>query len=135
MRAAEAEPDLAARVARVTTLLQERMRTVTAVMMAMRPLLDDERGSRREGPPEFVVRANRDLLDRLTEVFEIDRDALRVEPALAAALLRSVVFGSHHPGMATSTPMSAEQIADALVGGVAARRTTAEQGSDLGVPC
>ena len=127
VRAAEAEPDLATRVARVTTLLQERMRTVTAVMMALRPLLDHDgaRGPRRGGPPEFVVRANRDLLARLTEVFELDRDALRVEPAVAASLLRSVVFGAHHPGMASTAPLSAEQIADAVLGGVATRAVAA----------
>ncbi len=118
LEVARAEPDLRSRVTVVAAQLQERIRTIGEVLMALRPLMQAER-EQPAGPPEFVVRANRELLERLTEVFEIDRGDLRVDPATAALVLRSVVFGSQHPGMTATPGLSAEQVADVIVGGIA----------------
>ncbi len=126
VEAARAEPDLHARIVVVAAQLQERIRTIGEVLMALRPLMQAE-GERPSGPPDFVVRANRELLERLTEVFEIDRPDLRVDPSTAALVLRSVVFGSQHPGMTATPGLSAEQVADVLVGGVAGTRPTQPQ--------
>ena len=72
------------------------------------------------GPPPFIVEANEALVKNLTDfVFKPHRDELRVPPAKAAVLLRSVVFGATHPGMwHTARLLSAQEIADALLHGV-----------------
>ncbi len=118
LEVARAEPDLRSRVTVVAAQLQDRVRTIGEVLMALRPLMQAER-EQPAGPPEFVVRANRELLERLTEVFEIDRADLRVDPATAALVLRSVVLGSQHPGMSATPGLSAEQVADVIVSGIA----------------
>jgi AcrR family transcriptional regulator len=91
------------------------------VMMALRQLLMREPAADApSGPPAFVTEANAKLLRALTEhVFEPHRAELRVEPATAARLLRSLVFGLWHPGMDTDERLTPEQIADALLDGVA----------------
>lgn len=127
---ARAETDLPARVAVVAGLLQARMRTVTAVMMVVREQMMRETTSglrhdaRPGGPPAYVVRANQQLLARLVEVFEIDREHLRVDPETAAMVLRSIVFGSLHPGMTATRGLSAAQVADVVIHGVAATPST-----------
>jgi hypothetical protein len=70
------------------------------------------------GPPSFIVDANRELLERLTGLFEQHRDELRIPPETAAVVLRSIVFGSRHPGMQLAPDLTPEQIADVIVGGV-----------------
>ena len=46
------------------------------------------------GPPPFMVKAQADLHDRLTALFEPYADELAVDPATAAMALRSLTFGS-----------------------------------------
>lgn len=108
----------------VAAYLLERMDTVMAVMMAVRglPQADVPRPPGREGPPEFVIEANRALLDVLTEVFERHHEELRVRPERAALIVRSLVFGSRHPGMADPPTLTADEIAAVLVSGIAQAR-------------
>ncbi len=157
---ARREPDLRARVEVVTAVLQQRMRLITTVLIALRqqmvrdadhdpdpgrlPGRDGAPQPSPQGPPDFVVRANRELLERLTEVFALDHDRLRVDPATAAMVLRSIVFGSQHPGMTATPGLSPAQIADVVVGGVggdgggigdAAARRVAAPHTQEAAPC
>ncbi len=97
-----------------------RLQRAMTVMVAVRPLLVPEPGAQhRPGPPGFIVEANRDLLGALTDlVFAPYADQLRVAPDRAALVLRSLVFGTWHPGMPESGRLSVEEIADACLGGV-----------------
>ncbi|MFN8196691.1 MAG: hypothetical protein U0R80_20665, partial [Nocardioidaceae bacterium] len=70
------------------------------------------------GPPDFVLRANAVLLERLTFVFEQHRDELRTDPGTAALVLRSLVFGAQHPGMSGQPTLGPDEIADAVLHGV-----------------
>lgn len=70
------------------------------------------------GPPQFIVDANRELLEMLTWLFEAHREELRMPPETAAVVLRSLVFGSRHPGMHLAPDLSPAQIADVIVDGV-----------------
>jgi len=120
---AEIDPtlDLRETVREVTEHLLARMEKVLAVMMAVRAIVVPEGKAgdpRRDGPPDFVVDANKALLVTLTEVFERHRGELVIAPERAALMLRSLVFGSRHPGMDNARPLTADEIAGVLVGGI-----------------
>ena len=115
---------LEARVVVVVERLVARMEQSMLVMMALRAVLMAERAAAdelRPGPPPFVVEANRQLLADLTEVlFAPHADELRVPPARAALVLRSLVFGAWHPGMPFADhPFTPAEVADAILRGVA----------------
>jgi AcrR family transcriptional regulator len=100
--------------------LLRRMEQVIAAMIAVRsagPPPEGD-GTRRDGPPAFVVEANKALLAALGEVFARYRDELRVPPGRAALMLRSMVFGSRHPGMNQEAALTADEIAAVLVCGL-----------------
>ncbi|MDT0200827.1 helix-turn-helix domain-containing protein [Nocardioides sp. AE5] len=115
-----ATDDLRERVRLASQALTVQMQRAMMVMFAVRGYLlkQGRPATGDEDPPDFLVRANRELLAMLTDLFAPYADRLRVPPATAAAVLRSLVFGSRHPGMETETDLSADQIADIIVGGV-----------------
>ena len=115
--------DLHDTVREVAAHLLTRMEKVMAVMMAVRGVVDAPEGRgaghpERDGLPAFVVEANKALLETLTEVFERHRAELGVAPERAALMLRSLVFGSRHPGMEHAQTLTAEEIATVLVSGI-----------------
>jgi AcrR family transcriptional regulator len=77
----------------------------------------------RIGPPEFVLKAQEDLNRRLTGLFEPHRAELAVAPDVAAVALRSLIFGASRPELGMAAVLSAEQIADLLLGGVLKRES------------
>jgi hypothetical protein len=115
-------------VAATVEHLAERLDEAMVVMMALRPLLareagdggeDGDGGTRRPGPPAFLVESNRQLLTNLTDVlFAPHRAELRVPPETAALVLRSLVFGAWHPGMEDDVRLTPDEVADACVHGV-----------------
>jgi len=112
--------DLHERVLLVAEHLMGRMQEAMKVMFAVRAHLMAQPGSAGPpaGPPAFILEANRELLDRLTGLFAQHRGELRIPPETAAVVLRSIVFGSRHPGMQVAPDLTPEQIADVIVGGV-----------------
>src|SRR4051812_4823969 len=79
--------------------VQSRMHLTMSVMLATRSHLmagHDHATSPpgKPGPPPFVVRAQTELNARLTRLFEAHRDELAVAPDVAAAALRSLIFGA-----------------------------------------
>ncbi len=121
--------DLRDGVVVVTRRVLERMRLTMSVMMAVRPQLiaafheEKAAGGKPEiGPPPFVLKAQDDLHRRLTRLFEPYADRLAVDPGTAAVALRSLIFGSHRPELGMSPALTADQIADLLLGGVLARK-------------
>ena len=130
----EGVDDLPTRVLRTVEHLFARMERTMAVMLALRPLhTTTERGNshaargrgrhrdRPPGPPAYVAEANEALLVMLGEVFEPHAHVLAVSPQTAALLLRSLVFGAHHPGMAHRGELTAAVVTDVLLGGIRAR--------------
>jgi len=112
------------------TWVQERMQLTTTVMGAVRHHLmgalheTQANGKKpRMGPPEFVLRAQEDLVRRLTGVFEPHRDQLRTDPEVAAIALRSLLFGATRPELGMSAALGPEQIADLLLNGVLRRES------------
>jgi len=120
--------DLPGMIRRVAELLLANMGRVMAVLMAVRGIVGAEppgpHGPHepRTGPPEFVLEANRSLLEGLTELFGRYEEQLAVPPDRAALMLRSLVFGSRHPGMDSAAALTADEIATVLVTGVAGRK-------------
>ena len=117
--ALEGEHDLRERVRIAADALTVRMNQAMQIMMAVRGhLMSQPERDRAPGPPEFLIDANRVLLDMLTRLFEPHRDELRLPPDAAAVVLRSLVLGSHHPGLDHAPRLTPEQIADVLVDGI-----------------
>ncbi|WP_166657970.1 TetR/AcrR family transcriptional regulator [Actinokineospora alba] len=114
--ALEGAGDLRDKVERITAHLLERFRMTMAVMIAVRGfLMSGDRPA--DGPPKFIVEANRSLHTALTELFAAHRDELSVPPETAAIALRSLVFGSRHPGM-DFDEITPDEIARVLLHGV-----------------
>jgi AcrR family transcriptional regulator len=106
----------------------DRMRMTMSVMMAVRSHLMWDEESRKVdpvkkhfGPPQFVLDAQAELHRRLTSIFDEHRDELAVEPEVAAIALRSLIFGASRPELGLTPALSADQIADLLLSGVATR--------------
>jgi AcrR family transcriptional regulator len=110
------------------TRVLERMHLTMSVMVAVRPHLmqafheEHHQGDKpRMGPPDFVLKAQEDLHQRLTGLFEPHRHELSVEPEVAAVALRSLIFGASRPELGMAALLDAEQIADLLLDGVLTR--------------
>ena len=110
------------------TRVLERMHLTMSVMVAVRPHLmqvfheeHHQAEKPRMGPPDFVLKAQEDLHQRLTGLFEPHRDELSVEPEVAAVALRSLIFGASRPELGMAALLDAEQIADLLLDGVLTR--------------
>ncbi|WP_196803906.1 TetR/AcrR family transcriptional regulator [Marmoricola sp. URHB0036] len=104
----------------------DRMLLTMSVMVAVRPHLiqafhEDPDSKKHMGPPAFVLKAQEDLHLRLTGVFEPHRDELAVEPEVAATALRSLIFGASRPELGMKAVLTADQIADIVLGGVLRR--------------
>jgi AcrR family transcriptional regulator len=65
-----------------------------------------------------LKRRGRDDLDALARLFEPDRDRLRVEPRVAAQLLRGMALAARHPSLATEVQLTPNEIATTLLDGV-----------------
>jgi AcrR family transcriptional regulator len=103
----------------------DRVRMTMSVMFAARSHLmstaEHHHHQKHPGPPQFVVDAQAELHRRLTGIFEQHRAELTVEPEIAAAALRSLIFGASRPELGMTPALSADQIADLLLFGIAAR--------------
>jgi AcrR family transcriptional regulator len=106
----------------------DRMRMTMSVMIAVRAhLMWDEESQKADpvkkhfGPPQFVLDAQAELHGRLTSIFEEHRGELAVEPEVAAIALRSLIFGASRPELGLNPALTADQIADLLLSGVATR--------------
>jgi AcrR family transcriptional regulator len=104
----------------------DRMRLTMSVMFAVRRHLGSHadlhhQDKKHFGPPQFVLDAQAELHRRLTGIFQAHRDELAVEPEVAALALRSLIFGASRPELGMTPALTAEQIADLLLSGVATR--------------
>ena len=119
-------PDLHGKIVATVEHIVARMEQVMIVMMALRAAFMAD-GSRLRaadppGPPPFVAKANDALIANLIDLlFKPHRADLRVPPAKAAVVLRSLVFGAWHPGVDPKHRLTVNEIADALLSGVTKR--------------
>ncbi len=67
----------------------------------------------------FVSASNATVLAALTELLRRNADRLRTDPEKAAVTLRGFVFANAHPMMMIGDALSAEQIVDMLMFGIA----------------
>jgi AcrR family transcriptional regulator len=118
--------DLREKIVVASQRVLDRMRMTMTVMFAVRRhLMSSEEHHQHDkkhfGPPQFVLDAQAALHHRLTGIFEQHRDEIAVEPEVAAVALRSLIFGASRPELGMSPALSADQIADLLLSGVATR--------------
>ena len=122
--------DLREAIVIAATRVLDRMRLTMAVMGAVRPYLaamyhEASREKKKQipmGPPEFMLKAQRDLHDRLTGLFAPYADELAVAPATAALALRSLTFGAARPEWGMAPALTPDEIADLVLHGVRTRR-------------
>jgi AcrR family transcriptional regulator len=107
--------DLPDRVVAAVSVLQERIRDVFTLLMAMRMMRPPADGKPLRRPPNTVV------LEALTEFLAPHAAQLRLEPAEVARLVWLVTFSATHPLITDDNPLTAEQIADVLLDGVRLR--------------
>lgn len=108
--------ELRDRLVVVVGILQERLREVFGLLMAMRMFKPPEEGKPRRPPA-----GNKMVLEALAAVIAPDAALLRWEPAEAARLIWLVTFSTTHPLITDNNPLSAEQITDVLLDGVRIR--------------
>src|SRR4051794_6716520 len=101
--------DLRERVGVTTEPMIERSDRVIAVMMALRrsSVPKPRRRGHAGGPPAFRGEANQTRQPMLPRFFEPPRGELSVDPSTAATVLRPLVLGSRHPGVAPDTRLTA----------------------------
>jgi AcrR family transcriptional regulator len=108
------QADFEERVRAAVVILQDRLSDVFHLISAfgLHRLLEDGRGH-PDSPSHLAIH------DALTAVFTRDVDLLRVEPAQCARLLRLLVFAGSHPRITDRNPLSADEIVDLLLNGIA----------------
>jgi AcrR family transcriptional regulator len=117
-------PGLRDKVVLMAEQMTARLEQGMLVLMALRSLFlkegpEPEHRHAPPGPPAFVTAANQALLEALTDLlFRPHADELSVPPRRAALVLRSLVFGTWHPGMHDDQRLTPKQIADACLCGV-----------------
>jgi hypothetical protein len=67
-----------------------------------------------------MLKAQRDLHDRLTGLFEPYADQLAVDPATAALALRALTFGAARPEWGMAPALTPDEIADLVLDGIRA---------------
>ena len=123
--------DLRERIVVAAARVLDRMRLTMAVMGAVRPYLaamyhEASAAKKKQvphGPPEFMLKAQRDLHGRLTRLFEPYADELAVSPETAALALRSLTFGAARPEWGMAPALTPDEIADIVLDGVRTRHT------------
>lgn len=70
---------------------------------------------------DLLRQRSRAEIRALATLFEPERDQLRVDPVVAAQLLRNLVVASGHPALATEAQLSAREIVSVLLDGVRGR--------------
>jgi len=127
--------DLRERVVLAATRVLERMRLTMAVMGAVRPYLAaryheashaQKKKQAHLGPPEFMLKAQEELHDRLTRLFAPYADQLAVPPETAALALRSLTFGAARVELGLTPALTPDEIADIVLDGVRTRHNPRE---------
>jgi AcrR family transcriptional regulator len=102
------------RLVAAVTVLQRRLRSVMELMVALGfPQPPEPKRDRSVG------HGNSLLLAAFADVLAPDAAQLRMPPREVAALARLLTFAASHPKITDDQPLSAEQIADVLLHGVA----------------
>ena len=125
----EGSPDIEGKLRAVIDLLAATTQRGLLVLMPVRSALAEEAGPEgvrpQDGPPKFLIEANKTLLDNVTRfVFEPHENELRLPPRKAALVLRSLTIGAWLPGLnRANQPLSSDDVIDVLLGGILTRET------------
>lgn len=103
---------LAAVVRDIAVTLQERVRSVFDIIMAVHWMPE---AARRPDPQPDPI------MQRVIEILERFRDTLSVEPAKAADVLRILIFAGTHPMINEGRPLLAQDITEVLLHGISRR--------------
>lgn len=99
----------------ITTLLQDRLRSVIELMTAIRMRRPPDEEHHGGEPP---VPRHAASLDAIADLLEPDRDALTMAPREVARVLRLITFAGTHAGIADGNPLTPTEIVSLLLNGV-----------------
>jgi AcrR family transcriptional regulator len=100
----------------LVSVLQDRMRKVIEIMMAVRWM-----------PPEHIRRHREDgwqndpIMHRVVEMLGGHDDELSIAPEQAARILRLLVFAGTHPMISDGQPLETDEIVSTLLDGIRRR--------------
>jgi AcrR family transcriptional regulator len=116
----EIHPDTSIEVqlAEATRILLEQFEQVIALVSILRAMPHHGDHPRSVGMPEYVEKSNQAIDGCLIEIFERHRDRLSIEPARAAAALRSLIFAAAHPLIAGRAKLTVPEIVGVLTNGI-----------------
>ncbi|NQX11418.1 TetR/AcrR family transcriptional regulator [Microbacteriaceae bacterium VKM Ac-2855] len=98
------------RVTAVAEILQQRFRSIVAMMTAMHIRQPPPRGHGIEGRPPF--------LDLVAALLAPNADRLSVAPERAAQIIRLLTFAASHPGIGDGPPFTPAEIAHLILHGI-----------------
>jgi len=120
LTAVDTELPLRERLIEVVALLQERLRGVITLMLALRmsrpPGKQELEATGR--PPQRAIDQNLRILNAVAAVLEPDADQLRLPPFEAAHIIRLLTFSASHPLISDGRTLTAEQITDIVLDGI-----------------
>lgn len=99
-------------------VLLERHEQVIALFSILRTMPSSGSEDRSSEVHQIVHASNASITSALTELLEVHRDQLRLEPARAAAVFRALVFASAHPVIGGEERLSVREIVDVLTTGM-----------------
>ncbi len=110
------------------TILADRIERVMALFDALRSLPDH---SRHDGnhARRFIAQTEAAVTEALTDLLEVHRDDLSIEPVRAASALRGLIFAVRHPMLPHEQRLSVEEAVDILISGITNRGVTTKTGS------
>jgi len=108
----------ALQLAEAARILLERFDEVIALMSVLRTMPSGA-AHHASGPPSFVAESSAAVMAALTELFERNRQQLRLEPERAAAAFRGLIFARAHPGVTLDEKLTVDEIVTVLLSGVA----------------
>lgn len=125
----DTELPLRDRLVAVVEVLQERLRSVIELMLAMRlhrPPHKQHAGPGGLAPPgagggREAAEQNQHILAAVAAVLAPDAGELRLPPDEVAHLVRLLTFSGSHPLISDGRTLTAEQIADVILDGVRTR--------------
>jgi len=113
------------RLVAVVEVLQERLRGVIELMLAMRmhrpPHKQHAEAAPGAGGGRSAAEQNKQILAAMAAVLAPDAGELRLPLEQVAHLVRLLTFSGSHPLIADGNTLSAEQIADVILDGVRTR--------------
>lgn len=104
-------------------ILADRIERVMALFDALRSVPDHSHHDRKHAL-RFIKQAEAAVTETLTELLEVHRDELSIEPVRAASALRGLIFAVRHPILDEEQRLTIEEAVTILISGITNRESS-----------